>query len=101
MDRSGGRHDGSDIVKSIELMHDRSNGLGGGFAAYGIYPAYRDLYAFHVMYESRDARAEVEAYLDTYFMCEKQERVPTEPVASIKNPPPTSGVISSPLTPCV
>ena len=51
MDRSGGRHDGSDIVKSIELMHDRSNGLGGGFAAYGIYPAYRDLYAFHVMYE--------------------------------------------------
>ena len=87
MDRSGARHDGSDIVKAIELMHDRSNGLGGGFAAYGIYPAYRELYAFHVMYESRDARAEVESYLDTYFMCEKQERIPTEPVASIKNPP--------------
>ena len=87
MDRSGARHDGSDIVKAIELMHDRSNGLGGGFAAYGIYPAYQELYAFHVMYESRDARAEVEAYLDTYFMCEKQERIPTEPVASIKNPP--------------
>lgn len=87
MDRSGSRHDGSDIVKSIELMHDRCNGLGGGFAAYGIYPAYRELYAFHVMYESRDARAEVEAYLDTYFMCEKQERIPTEPVAAIKNPP--------------
>ena len=50
-------------------------------------PAYRELYAFHVMYESRDARAEVEAYLDTYFMCEKQERIPTEPVAAIKNPP--------------
>ena len=38
MDRSGARHDGSDILRSIALMHDRSNGLGGGFAAYGIYP---------------------------------------------------------------
>ncbi len=68
-------------------MHDRSNGLGGGFAAYGIYPEYKELYAFHIMYESREARAETEAYLDKYFMSEKQERIPTEPVAAIKNPP--------------
>lgn len=87
MDRSGARHDGSDILKSIALMHDRGNGLGGGFAAYGIYPEYKDLYAFHIMYETRDARAETEAYLDKFFMSEKQERIPTESVASIKNPP--------------
>ena len=36
--RSGKRLDGSDIIRSIEIMHDRSNGLGGGFAGYGIYP---------------------------------------------------------------
>ncbi|WP_165172282.1 glutamine amidotransferase family protein [Adlercreutzia sp. ZJ242] len=87
MDRSGSRHDGSDILKSIALMHDRGNGLGGGFAAYGIYPEYKDLYAFHIMYESRDARTETEAYLDKHFMSEKQERIPTESVGSIKNPP--------------
>ena len=29
--RSGKRLDGSDIIRSIEIMHDRSNGLGGGF----------------------------------------------------------------------
>ena len=87
MDRSGARHDGSDILRSIALMHDRSNGLGGGFAAYDIYPEYEELYAFHIMYESDEARRETEAYLDTYFMSEKQERIPTEPVASIKNPP--------------
>ena len=81
MDRSGARHDGSDILRSIALMHDRGNGLGGGFAGYGIYPQYKDLYAFHVFYDTP------EAYLDTYFMSEKQERIPTEPVASIKNPP--------------
>ena len=87
MDRTGTCHDGTDILRSIALMHDRGNGLGGGFAAYGIYPEYKDLYAFHIMYESREARAATEEYLDTYFMSEKQERIPTEPVASIKNPP--------------
>lgn len=87
IDRSGARHDGTDILASIALMHDRGNGLGGGFAAYGIYPKYADLYALHVMYESHEARAETEAYLDRYFMSEKQERIPTESVAAIKNPP--------------
>ncbi|MGI6105691.1 MAG: class II glutamine amidotransferase [Raoultibacter sp.] len=87
MDRSGGRHDGSDILKSIALMHDRSNGLGGGFAAYGIYPEYKDLYAFHIMYDGREARSEVEAYLDKYFISEKQERIPVNNVASINDSP--------------
>ncbi|HIT45995.1 MAG TPA: glutamine amidotransferase family protein [Candidatus Aphodovivens excrementavium] len=87
LDRSGTRHDGGDILTSIALMHDRSNGLGGGFAAYGIYPDYADLYAFHIMYESTEARHETEAYLDTYFMSEKQERIPTESSTAIKNPP--------------
>lgn len=87
MDRMGTCHDGSDILKSIALMHDRSNGLGGGFAAYGIYPEYRELYAFHIMYESKEARTETEAYLDEHFRSEKQERIPTEHVQAIRNPP--------------
>lgn len=87
MDKSGARHDGSAILESIALMHDRSNGLGGGFAAYGIYPEYKDLYAFHIMYENKNARSETEAYLDKYFISEKQERIPTQKVKSISNPP--------------
>ena len=52
MDKSGKRHDGSDILKSIALMHDRSNGLGGrALPAYGIYPEFAELSAFHIMYE--------------------------------------------------
>ena len=50
--RSGKRLDGSDIIRSIEIMHDRSNGLGGGFAGYGIYPEYAEQYAFHVFYNN-------------------------------------------------
>ncbi len=87
IDRSGCRHDGTDILTSIALMHDRGNGLGGGFAAYGIYPEYAELYALHIMYESHEARAETEAYLDRYFMSEKQERIPTDAVASIQSAP--------------
>ena len=87
MDRTGARHDGSDICRSIALMHDRSNGLGGGFAAYGIYPEYAELYAFHILYESHEARMATELYLNDHFLCEKQERIPTTPVRSIKNPP--------------
>ena len=36
--RDGTREDGTRIMQSIKVMHDRSNGLGGGFAGYGIYP---------------------------------------------------------------
>ena len=36
--KSGRRLCGDAIIKSIATMHDRSNGLGGGFAGYGIYP---------------------------------------------------------------
>ena len=34
--RSGERISGEGIVKSIATMHDRSNGLGGGFAISGV-----------------------------------------------------------------
>ncbi len=87
MDRSGGLHSGDDILKAMTVMHDRANGLGGGFAAYGIYPEYRDLRAFHIMYESREARAATEEYLDTYFISEKQERIPVDRVKAIRNAP--------------
>lgn len=49
IDKTGRRSiSGRTIVDAIAVMHDRSNGLGGGFAGYGIYPEYADAYAFHV-----------------------------------------------------
>ena len=55
--KKGKRIDGTKVIKSITLMHDRSNGLGGGFAAYGIYPKYKDYYAFHIMYDDEESKA--------------------------------------------
>ena len=54
--RKGERMSGEGIMKSMVPMHERSNGLGGGFAAYGIYPEYRDFYAFHVFFEDDTSR---------------------------------------------
>ena len=48
IDRSGRSMSGQCMIDAIAVMHDRSNGLGGGFAGYGIYPHYKDHYAFHL-----------------------------------------------------
>lgn len=67
---------GRDIITSISTMHDRSNGLGGGFAGYGIYPQYKDLYALHVFYDSLESRNKCEAYLDDHFDIVNLSKIP-------------------------
>src|SRR6185369_2347154 len=74
---------GDVIIKSIYLMHDRGNGLGGGFAAYGIYPDYKDFYAFHLMYESTLALQLTEEYLEQHFFIEQHEDIPTRRTTAI------------------
>ena len=48
IDTSGQVFSGDGVIKAIANMHNRSNGLGGGFAVYGIYPQYAQYYAFHI-----------------------------------------------------
>jgi len=88
MDTAGGRFSGEGVIRAIANMHDRSNGLGGGFAVYGLYPEYADYYAFHIMYLSAGGKAETEAFLRDNFRVVYQEEVPTRKVPAIKNPPP-------------
>ena len=87
MDTSGRRFSGKDVVRAIANMHDRGNGLGGGFAIYGLYPEYADFYAFHIMFLSQKGRQETEAFLRQSFDLIHQEEVPTRPAQGIKNPP--------------
>lgn len=46
--KDGNKMSGESITNSMKPMHDRSNGLGGGFAGYGIYPEYKEFYALHM-----------------------------------------------------
>ena len=86
-DKSGERISGGEIIKSISVMHDRSNGLGGGFAGYGIYPEYKDLYAFHIFYDGTAAREETERFLETHFDLVNLSRIPTKRTPKIVNEP--------------
>ena len=85
--KSGQLVEGSVIIKSIALMHDRGNGLGGGFAAYGIYPEFKELFAFHLMYESGMALQLTEEYLAENFHIDHHDEIPTRRNAAITNPP--------------
>ena len=67
----------------MAAMHQRSNGLGGGFAGYGIYPEMADCYAFHVMYERDDYRASVEQLLGATTFLVRNERIYTRPTSGI------------------
>lgn len=87
MNRKGHRFSGNQIIESIAVMRDRSNGLGGGFAAYGIYPEYADFYAFHLFYDDLQAKEEVEHYFNAHFQIELSGVIPTRRVAGIKNAP--------------
>ncbi len=84
---SGKKINGSKIVQSIATMHDRSNGLGGGFAGYGIYPQYKDLYAFHVFYDSNKSREECERFLDRHFDIINLSKIPVKPNQTITAEP--------------
>jgi glutamate synthase domain-containing protein 1 len=87
MDTCGRRFSGEGVIRAIANMHDRGNGLGGGFAVYGLYPEHAGQYAFHIMYLSHEGKQATEEYLRRYFNIVWQEEVPTRPVAVIKNPP--------------
>ncbi len=68
---------GSEIIDSITLMRDRGNGLGAGFAAYGIYPDFREYYALHLMYEDELAKKETEEFLFQRLTIEQHGGIPT------------------------
>ena len=87
MNTSGARFSGEGVIKAIANMHDRGNGLGGGFAVYGLYPNFPDQYAFHIMYLNQQARKDTEEFLQKNFNMVHKEEVPTQSVAIIKNPP--------------
>jgi glutamate synthase domain-containing protein 1 len=85
--RSGSRMTGESIMESMKPMHDRSNGLGGGFAGYGIYPEYKDYFAFHIFFDDNTSRGECEAYLRSVLEIVRAETLPTRTIPEITDEP--------------
>lgn len=87
INKSGKRMSGEAAIRSISVMHDRSNGLGGGFAAYGIYPEYRDFYALHIFYDSSTSKKSCEEFLERHFDIINLSKIPTRKTAGITDEP--------------
>ena len=85
--KEGKKMSGKRIIDAMIPMHDRSNGLGGGFAAYGIYPEYREFYALHMFFDSRAIRKECEVLLKERFEIVKSEIIPTRTIPQITDEP--------------
>jgi len=93
MDRSGERFKGDGVIQAIANMHVRGNGLGGGFAAYGIYPQYKDYYAFHIMFTGpslevkKEAKKVTDAFLADGFDVVHDEEIPYDDKTKVRDPP--------------
>ncbi|HZD61057.1 MAG TPA: glutamine amidotransferase family protein [Anaerolineae bacterium] len=87
MSEDGRLMSGEGIIRSMEVLHDRSNGLGGGFAGYGIYPRKKDFYALHVMYDDIKAKEATDVLLDERFDIDSEEVIPTRKSAAIPRGP--------------
>ena len=85
--KAGNRMPGSKIMEAMKPMHDRSNGLGGGFAGYGIYPEYKDFYALHMFFDARATRKNCEVFLKERFEIVQSEIVPTRKIPAITDEP--------------
>ena len=85
--RDGNRMSGKMICEAMKPMHDRSNGLGGGFAAYGIYPEHKDFYALHLFFNERATRKSCEVFLKERFEIVKSEIIPTRKIPAITDEP--------------
>ncbi|WP_022854151.1 class II glutamine amidotransferase [Thermodesulfatator atlanticus] len=87
INRKGELIKGEVIIESICCQMERGNGLGAGYAAYGIYPEFADHYCLHVMADSKHALKEVEEILARKCYLAHQEKIPTRPVPGIVSPP--------------
>lgn len=85
--KDGNRMSGEMITNAMKPMHDRSNGLGGGFAGYGIYPEYKDFYALHLFFDERATRKSCEQFLKERFEIVKSEMIPTRKIPAITDEP--------------
>ncbi|HWQ64958.1 MAG TPA: glutamine amidotransferase family protein [Methanospirillum sp.] len=85
IDKTRETMDGSAIREALAIMDERGNGEGAGYAAYGVYPDYADLYAIHVFYDNIvEPKEKVEELLETWGMVEHDEEIPTHETGRIK-----------------
>jgi len=68
---------GIKIKQMISILRDRENGLGGGFAVYGIWPEFADQYCLQLLLDDELVVELVEEYLKKNVNIIRDEQCPT------------------------
>jgi glutamate synthase domain-containing protein 1 len=89
MNEQGDAFSGEDVVVAICNMMERGNGLGSGYAGYGIYPELKEFWCFHLMYHNQAGREEAERYLKDRFRIVHHEPIPTKKIKTLRPPIPS------------
>ena len=89
MNFDGTRDSGEKIKKMITVLKDRENGLGAGYAAYGIFEGtgLEDKYNLQCLFDDLETKDIVEEYIKTMGNIVKSEPIPTNPQAPTIKPP--------------
>jgi glutamate synthase domain-containing protein 1 len=84
----GKRESGKRAADMLETMVDRENGLGAGYACYGLFPDLADYYCVQLLLDDMCAKEGVEEYFKSEAEIVKDELVYTQPVKTMKGPYP-------------
>jgi glutamate synthase domain-containing protein 1 len=79
---------GKRVVDMITTMTDRENGLGAGFACYGLFPDLADHYCIQLLLDDEEAKNRVAEYFKGVANIVKDEKVFTRNVSGMKGPYP-------------
>ena len=79
---------GRRVVDMITTMQDRENGLGAGYACYGLFSELKDQYCIQLLLDTMDVKEQVSEYFKTRADIVKDEKVFTQPVSGMKGPYP-------------
>ncbi len=89
MNMAGEKVCGDRIARMLSTMSERENGLGAGYAAYGLFPDdLKDLYCLQFLFDDEKAMTVTEEYLKNRGAIVRDERVPTQRVDSLRPPRP-------------
>jgi glutamate synthase domain-containing protein 1 len=84
----GKRENGTRVVDMITTMTDRENGLGAGYACYGLFPELEDYYCVQLLLDDTSAKERVTEYFKEVANIIKDEEVFTRQVRGMKGPYP-------------
>jgi len=74
----GKRISGKKTAEMMSVMKERENGLGAGYAAYGLFPKLREYYCLQLILDDFEAKERVEEFIKDYTDIVKEEKVPVK-----------------------